>query len=196
MPDVTLQEYLQKLLADRAALDAMIGRVQADLGLGPSENGTVAPVAGVGVGGSRAYGNLTVTGQVRPDEFFRMSVPEAIKRYLEIMKQPQTPKAITDGLKSGGVLSEAKHFYANVWTALKRLRATGVVVNTKTGGWGLAEWYAGRSGGATPEKPKRGRGKPRKRSAFQTFMSEQMKGGKKSLKEAQAAWRERKESGS
>jgi len=52
---------------------------------------------------------------------------------------------------------------------------------------------AGRQpGGANAREPS---GPEKRRTAFQTFMSEQMKGGKKSLKEAQAAWREHKAGG-
>lgn len=196
MSDMTLQEYYQKLLAERAALNAAIARVEADLGLAGSGNATVAPLAG-------AAGPMT--GKVRPDEFFKMTTPEAIKRYLEIVKQPQGPKAIADGLKAGGILSEAKHFYANVFTALRRLRDQGAVVNTKTGGWGLVDWYAGRSGAAVAEKPK-GKKKGAKgirkakltvvkekkpATGYRAFIGEQMRAGK-NMKEAAAAWRAQK----
>ncbi|MEX2138228.1 MAG: hypothetical protein WD894_03150 [Pirellulales bacterium] len=53
-------------------------------------------------------------------------------------KRPHSPKEIAAALKQGGVLSQAKHFYANVTTALKRLSDAEEVVNTKEG-WGLAE---------------------------------------------------------
>jgi hypothetical protein len=139
-----------------------------------------------------------------------MSIPEAIKSYLEIMKQPQTPKAITDGLKAGGVLSESTHFYANVRTALKRLKLQGQVVNTKTGGWGLAEWYAGRAGAALADRPrKKGKGSRKKGprgeangskapsapsgqpSAYQRFVAEQRAAGK-TLKEIGPLWQRKK----
>lgn len=192
MPDQGLQDYLARLEAQRATLNIQIAGVRAELGLAADEDAQAATVPGAAAvaDGKRDI----VTGRIRPDEFFRMSIPEAIKRFLEIMKQPQAPKAIADGLQAGGILSESKHFYANVFTALKRMRVQGVVMNTKKG-WGLAEWYAGRSGGMPepkPKKAKRGKalkGVPPKPSAYRTFLSEQMTAGK-SMKDAAAAWRE------
>jgi len=211
MPSQSLEEYLASLEAQRATLNLQIAGARIALGLAPDDSGAAGMAsltAGQGLGAGLRAG--AVTGRIRPDEFFRMSIPEAIKAYLEIMKQPQTPKAITDGLKAGGVLSESSHFYANVLTAIKRLRAAGQVINTKTGGWGLASWYAGRSGAAMPEKPKR-KGKkkvprakrppvdgaaPKKHhSDYNAFMSEQRKAGK-TMKEVAAAWKARKGSGS
>src|SRR5207248_10908249 len=186
MPEQGLQEYLKRLEAQRATVTIQIAGVRAELGL-PAEDGMAA--TGIPVSPSAGDGARDiVTGRIRPDEFFRMSIPEAIKRFMEIMKQPQAPKAIADGLQAGGILSESKHFYANVFTALKRMRSQGVVVNTKKG-WGLAEWYAGRSGVLSESKPKRPRrgkapkGAPAKPSAYRTFLSEQMKAGK-SMKDA------------
>ena len=157
-------------------------------------------------------------GVIRRDEFFRMSIPDAIKRYLQIMKQPQPPKAIAEGLKAGGVLSTAKRFYANVTTALSRMESAGVLVNTQNG-WGLDEWYAGR---AKPiETAKKGNKRRRSRngkaaapaaktsqakdlsenatasrrtgatSSYQAFMAERRKAGM-SLKDIAKAWKEQK----
>ena len=87
MAEMTLQEYLQKLFAERAALDVKIAGVQQALGLEVQLQdgvgvGNGAPPAAVASGRSGI-----VTGRVRSDEFFRMSIPEAVKRYLEIMKR-------------------------------------------------------------------------------------------------------------
>lgn len=205
MPDqsVDLHTYLAELEAQRASIEVLIAGVRARLGV--SSNGGTAPAPGSSVGREPIQ-----VGRVRSDEFFRMSMPEAIRKYLEIMKQPQTPKEIMAGIKAGGILSEAKHFYANVFTSLRRLRKQNLVINTKSGGWGLAEWYAGKSG-VTPEpKPKRKKGgkggkspkpdkKPkkapetvstlkRKASGYQAFVGEQMRAGK-SMAEAAELWR-------
>src|SRR5688572_23159057 len=113
--------------------------IAADNGVGPT---AFTDAAAIGM----AYGSSQVpssAGKIRPDEFFRMSVPDAIRRYLTIMKAPQGPKAIADALKDGGLLTNAKDFYANVWTALKRMEDSETVVNTPKG-WGLAEWYPSR----------------------------------------------------
>jgi hypothetical protein len=200
-----LNTYLAKLEDERARLGIIIADVRRRLGLGEAELTET-------VSASDSYSATVVTGRVRSDEFFRMKVPEAIKRYLEIMKQPQTPKAIADGLKVGGVLSEAKHFYSNVFTALKRLRDSGDVVNTKRGAWALSEWYPNRPKAGNGKKPKgkarkKGSGTARKQSGkpakaatdrgvvrYQTFIGEQLKVGK-TMKEAAEMWRKQKGEG-
>ncbi len=160
MADQSLElgAYLAKLEEQRARLDIIIADVRRELGLAV-ENGQVAIPASFNVL-SQAGGREPIqTGRIRPDEFFGMSIPEAVKAYLAIMKQPQGPKAIVDGLTAGGLLTNAKYFYANVTTALKRLRASGQVMLTPNG-WGLASWYPNRAK-VTPDK-KKGRGKRRK----------------------------------
>jgi hypothetical protein len=76
------------------------------------------------------------SGQVGPDEFFRLSTPEAIKKFLKIVGKPaRATTDIIDGLKRGGMTTT----YTNVYTALIRLQTKGVV---KVGdNWGLDEWY-------------------------------------------------------
>lgn len=76
-------------------------------------------------------------GNVAPDEFFRMTTPEAIKTFLKIVGRPaRSTTDIIDGLKQGGMETT----YTNVYTALVRLQKKGVA---KVGdSWGLDEWYA------------------------------------------------------
>lgn len=208
MAEHSLQDYLASLEAQRTALSIQIAGVRAALGLEADDG---ASQAGGGPAVPIVAASRTVSpGHIKKDEFFKMSVPEAIQRYLQIMKQPQTPKDVADGLKAGGILSEAKHFYGNVFTALKRLRKQNVVVNTKSGGWGLAEWYAGRSGtnanGQTTRrkrKPGKAARKPKepkeaKRTfaepparGYQAFIGQQMKAGK-TMAQAAEEWRKKK----
>jgi hypothetical protein len=136
-----------------------------------------------------------------------MSIPDAIKRYLSIMKQPQQPKAIADALKDGGMLSNAANFNGNVWTALKRMEDKEVVNTPK--GWGLAEWYPSRPKMDEGKKGKKKGSKKRNkktpaagskkestaedkpRSAYNAFMSKARKEGK-SMQEAAKEWQESK----
>ncbi len=206
-----ISTYLAELEDERAKLDIQIAGLRARLGLGPSDTNGGGPTLRVTATGT--VREPTVTGKIRPDEFFRMSIPEAIKRYLEIMKQPQPPSAITTGLKAGGILSESKNFYTTVWTAIKRLRAAGEIVSTQRGAWALSEWYPNRpKGGGDEKKGKKGKkygkvaqkaGKApqragrapkagtRRASPYSAFVGQQMKAGK-TMKQAIEAWREQK----
>ena len=76
-----------------------------------------------------------------PDTFFRMSVPDAIKKYLNIVKRPQTAKDITAALDSGGLTHQAKNLYATVYPTLLRMESANEVVRVSKGKWGLSEWY-------------------------------------------------------
>lgn len=218
MPDqgLDLVTYLAEVDAERERLDMISAALRRRIALSPSEgNGGGSPIS-VTTSGSTAMREPTVTGRVRSDEFFRMSIPEAIKRFLEIMKQPQPPMAIAAGLKAGGILSEAKNFYTTVWTAIKRLRAAGEIVSTQRGSWGLSDWYPNKpKAGRNEKKPKKGkkRGKgaqtakkgtqkpkepteaakpaAKQTSAYRTFLAQQMKTGK-TMKQANEAWRKQK----
>lgn len=210
-PDISATELLSKLEEEVAAKIQAITGIRAALGL-PSWNGSgqVSPAA-------ENTRETSTLGAIRADAFFRMSIPDAIKRYLEIAKQPQSPKAIAEALKAGGVLSSAKKFYANITTALSRMEAQGILTNTP-GGWALAEWYAGRAKPSEPVKSKkkvkkrkvglpkgpasvRNRGpanpvevatpNPEPAVTWRPFLAKAMKAGK-SMAEASAEWKARK----
>jgi hypothetical protein len=78
------------------------------------------------------------TGKIAPDEFFRLSTPEAIKKYLKIVGKPaRSTTDIIDGLKAGGMDTN----YTNVYTALMRLQKRDAVIAKVGENWGLDEWY-------------------------------------------------------
>jgi hypothetical protein len=214
MSDQGLEAYLAKLQAERAMLDIRIAGVRAELGM------EAVPEVGAGpdylnaAATSAAPREPTVTGRVRSDEFYRMSIPEAVKRYLEIMKQPQPPSAIVAALKAGGVLSQSKNFYTTVWTAMRRQRVVGELVNTPTG-WALSDWYPnkpkvageakkakkkGKKHTKTAQKPKKpakvakvASPAPRK-GGWHSYLAERLAAGK-TMKEAGAEWRKKKGDG-
>ncbi len=201
MPDpIDIQTLLAQLEAERAELDVTITQLRRRLGLSPSNGDSPRPLVPSDPNAGRD--TAVVVGRVRPDEFFRLSISDAIMKYIGIMKQPQNPMAIVNGLKAGGVLTNAKNFYANVNTELKRMKARDLIVNTPSG-WGLSEWY--------PNKPKAVEAKPKKRpkkrpkkmatgtpttaapvasesKGWRGFLATALKEGK-SMKEASAAWK-------
>ena len=152
-PDVSA--LLAQLEAERDELDVTISLLRRRLGLAASVEANSRTGNGGASDGGAGRDTALTTGRVRTDEFFRLSIADAVAKFLGIMKQPQNPMAIVNGLKSGGVLTNAKNFYANVNTELKRMRARELVVNTPSG-WGLAEWY--------PSKPKQEPPKTKKKA--------------------------------
>jgi len=204
---------------DTGGLEALVAELEAEirerqtalahlykrLGRSPDES----PVTGDGgallptSGGSASRDGLA-SGRVRSTEFFRMSIRQAIRRYLEIMKSPQSPKAMTDALKAGGLLTQSKDFYTTLWTQLKRMEKDGEVVNTPAG-WGLADWYPSRP--KMDDKKGKKKKKPVKRdsgdtttgekkppSEYQRFLGVEMGQGK-TMAQAAATWKEKKAAG-
>ncbi len=194
--------------------EVLLEELRRRLGAGGSSGDpTAAPQAAANSTGR----DPALSGQIRADEFFRLSGSEAIRKYLAIMKRPQSPRAIVEGLRVGGVLSNAKNFYANVWTELKRARERGEIVNTPSG-WGLAEWYPNKPKQPEPIKPiRKGRKKSNAKKArtskaasapaskasedqtkgsvmtYSQFLSEWFK-AKKPKKDMGIAWKKYKES--
>lgn len=127
------QAVLDDLLARRKELDSAIAAIERIAGLESS-----------GDGASVRIGARGVEQAIRSDEFFGMSVPDAIKKYLDIRKRPQSPSEITKGLKDGGFVTRAKDFSLSVATTLRRLKKRGEVVHlSEKRQWGLAAWYPG-----------------------------------------------------
>jgi hypothetical protein len=202
--NMTAAELLAKLEAEVAQKLQAIAGIRLALGLDPLKMDGVA-VPQLGTEPQRQQPGAP--GVIRADEFFRMSIPDAIKKFLATMRQPQSPKAIADGLKSGGILSNAKKFYANITTALSRLEEAETLVNTPNG-WALSEWYPNRP--RSNEAPRKGKKKRPARKAkkeeptssanvtklsdYQKFLSEQRRAGK-SLKEISEAWKAKKAAG-
>lgn len=219
MPDQpeTLAALLAQLEAERAELDITISLIRRRMNLNGESPPTLAsPLATPSVGR-----DTPVTGRVRSDEFFRLSIADAIAKFLGIMKQPQKRAAIVAGLKAGGVLTQAKNFPANVNTELKRMTLRGVTVNTPSG-WGLAEWYPNKpkQSESPKAKKKKGKGKPkahkpgakaspatdrasavpvsresssRENTGWHAFAAEKIRGGM-TMAEAAAEWRKKKPS--
>lgn len=95
------------------------------------------------------------------DAFFGMRLGDAIHKYLDLVKRPQSAAQIGAALERGGFQHRSQNFINTVWTTLARDAERGEVVKVgKT--WGLNAWYSGRpradrkakakaSGGTQPE---------------------------------------------
>jgi hypothetical protein len=176
--DQSALDFLAGLEAKYAKLGEQIAFIRAELGLDPTE----IPPPG-SAGSAQASAGVPASsrpGQIRSDQFFGMSIPQAVKEYLGIMKQPQGPKTIENALRAGGLITTSNQFYANLSTALKRLRDQGEVINLPGGVWGMAAWYKGRAQMA--EKPG-----AKKKGAKKKRAGKQMARGASSAPAAKAA---------
>ncbi len=135
---------LADLESKRAVIDNMIAGARQMLNLGVDQ-GTTAQSSG-----GRSEQAPT---KVQFDSFFRMTMPDAITKYLEIAKRPQTVSEITKALREGGLPSSAKHLMPLVGSRLSGMKKAGEVANVQ-GKWGLASWYPAVSRQAAMTKSK------------------------------------------
>jgi hypothetical protein len=146
---------LSDLEAKRGQIDAAIAVIRSLIGGGstegapqsngvPSGDDSTAPTGTVP--GAPAQSRPVATGLSDPNIFFRLSTPAAIKKYLNMVKRPQTARVIADALHNGGQVHAAdeKTAYVNVATALRRNED---FVQTRNKEWGLAEWYGNKPKG-------------------------------------------------
>jgi hypothetical protein len=140
---------LADLLVKRGQIDAAIEVIRAMIGgaaaIGdPSTNGGgegISPAPTM-LGSSPKPPGQPQGPTIQTDAFFGLNTSDAIRKYLGMMKRPQTAQTITNALMAGGQVnaSDPKVTYSNVYSALTRNKTT--FVKTRTKEWGLAEWYS------------------------------------------------------
>jgi len=138
---------LADLEKERDQITGMIAMIKRRMGLS-SEESTPAPTSANNSVSSHE------NAEIRSDTFFGLSISEAIKKYLAMVKRPQRATDIAKALDEGGLLHSSKSWQATVQTTLTRMK--GVVVRVPNG-WGLMEWYPGRNFEKTakPAPPKK-----------------------------------------
>ncbi len=139
---IDYERILSSLLEERGDLDRMIAWAQKKLG---QPSAPAKPYIGGPdkIGLTKVFEGTVVSSKLAPDMFFRMSVSQAIKTYLNIARRPQSAKDITAALSGGGLTHKAKNLYATVYPTLLRMEEDGVVARVGKGEWGLSEWYPG-----------------------------------------------------
>lgn len=155
-------EYYEGVLADleakRATIDTMIANLRQIMGLGAS-----VAITG-GVQGVVAGAKPIDPANIRDDAFFGLSIGEAGKRYLEMVKRKQSTQEIADALERGGLPHTSTNFTNTVGTMMNRLaKADPDIARVGRGEWGLAAWYGNRRP-KPPEPPKKRRSKKRKKA--------------------------------
>jgi hypothetical protein len=139
------QQLLTELEQERDSIERMIVWVKGRMEQGDS--------AGTVTAASKPPLHMRFPRLISADAFFRMSVPDAIKKYLNIIKRPKTAKEITAGLQQGGFTTKAKNLYATVYPTLLRMEEAGEVVRVTKAEWGLTEWYPAGRKANQEEKP-------------------------------------------
>jgi hypothetical protein len=91
--------------------------------------------------------------EIRHDSFFGMTIADAARKYLAMVKQTKSTADLAEALEQGGLKHASKNFPMTV-RAIMGQREGFVRVNND---WGLTEWYPGIGRGrkAKPEKPAR-----------------------------------------
>lgn len=127
---INYSAVLADLEAKRAAIDSAIGAIRQVLNLGAEES--VAP--------SPAASAQELPSEVRFDSFFGMSTPDAVRKFLSMMKRPQLASEIGKALKDGGLPTTSANIAGIVGPTLTRMKAAGDLVPIQ-GRWALSEWY-------------------------------------------------------
>lgn len=87
---------------------------------------------------------FTGVQDIAPDAFFAMSIGDAIKKFLAMVKQKQPIPEIVRALELGGLQHTSKDFAATVRSALFReLRKDDPEIVKVGDDYGLTEWYPG-----------------------------------------------------
>jgi hypothetical protein len=119
----------------------------------------------LGIRGAVAAETRSVDPSNIPDDaFFGLSIGEAAKKYLGIVKKKQSIREIAEALDRGGLHHASGDFVATVATMLRRHAAKDFeLVRVGRGDWGLAAWYGNRRPTAKPGPSGKAKGRKKRR---------------------------------
>jgi hypothetical protein len=129
--EINYDAVLADLEAKKAAIDEAIAGIRRMMG-----QGQTIPTGGAG---------KTINPKAIPsDAFFGMSIPDAVRKYLSIVRKPHTAKQIAEALEAGGITHSSNDFRATVSTTMGRMldKENGLARIGKE--YGLLDWYPGR----------------------------------------------------
>jgi hypothetical protein len=155
---IDLEQWLKELQADVDKKQLMIAEIKEKLGQRHKTDEVSQETDEITLQQSENDVGTTETVHIRSDAFFQMSMPRAAEKYLKMIKRPAHTNEISEALKKGGFLSQAKNFNVVVHSGLHRDKAF-----IKVGkDWGLAEWYPARTKSTEIGKASKPKGKPKK----------------------------------
>lgn len=151
MPEETVSQPVnyEAVLADlerrRATLDLMIEMVKQFIKTNQSALPQEQPTLFFGTNPMPpTKPQVETSDEIPNDAFFGMKIPDAIRKYLGIIKRKQSVRQIADALEHGGIQHTSESFYRTVNATLHRLwKDNGDPVQVGKE-WGLAAWYPGR----------------------------------------------------
>ena len=103
--------------------------------------------------------------EVQHDSFFAMTIADAAKKYLSMMKATKSNAEIATALEHGGLKHSSKDFNTTVRSVLGQRDD---FLRVPNGDWGLAEWYPGMGRGKKAAKPAKKGHRKAKRSGRKT----------------------------
>ncbi len=114
----------------------------------------------------------TADTEVQHDTFFGMTIADASKKYLTMMKATKSTADIAAALELGGLKHSSKDFSSNVRSIIGNRDE---FIRVPNGDWGLIEWYPGQGRGkkAKPEKKAKRKAVKRTRGKAQGPTQEQ-----------------------
>jgi len=119
------------LRAKHAAVEKAIAGIEELRGLEAATDGG-AP--------TRTLTSGMESGNVASDAFFSLNIADAARKYLTMVKKPQSAQQIADALKQGGFHTTSKNFTVTVYSVLARQED---LTRVKRGQWALIAWYPG-----------------------------------------------------
>lgn len=128
---VNYENVLADLRAKRDKLNAAIAGIETMLGIVPTD----APKGDAGA-------NDRGQQEVRFDTFFGLSIPDAVRKLLNMRKRALPTQEIASALETGGLKHQSGAFANTVGSVLNRIdKAGGDIVKVGRAQWGLASWY-------------------------------------------------------
>lgn len=107
--------------------------------------------------------------EVRHDTFFEMTIADAARKYLTMMKATKSNADIAAALEQGGLKHSSKDFPTTVRSVLGQRED---FIRVPKGDWGLAEWYPGIGRGRKAKADKPHAKARRKKRKYQKRSSE------------------------
>ena len=126
---------LKDLKRRKKVIDAAIAGVTALLGESEAALQACLPVP---------LPEIQESGDVASGGFADLTLAEAARAYLDMVKEPQSTAEIAQALERGGYPTESKNFGNTVRSVLDRhAKTVGKIVKVRRN-WGLAEWNRGK----------------------------------------------------